>query len=97
MVGDYDFNDVVLDVETRYHREQKTNHIKRIQLDVTLAAAGATKALGVGLRITGINKSDIRKSKPEATIRVSRSHSTARTTNSGTITLLIWKIPIRVS
>lgn len=63
LVGDYDFNDVVLDVETRYHREQKTNHIKRIQLDVTLAAAGATKALGVGLRITGINKSDIREIK----------------------------------
>ena len=63
LVGDYDFNDVVLDVETRYHREQKTNHIKRIQLDVTLAAAGATKALGVGLRIVGINKSAIKEIK----------------------------------
>ena len=49
LVGDYDFNDVVLDVETYYHREKKTNHIKRIQLDVTLAAAGASKPLGVGL------------------------------------------------
>lgn len=63
LVGDYDFNDVVLDVETHYHREQKTNHIKRIQLDVTLAAAGATKALGVGLRIVGINKSAIKEIK----------------------------------
>lgn len=63
LVGDYDFNDVVLDVETYYHREKKTNHIKRIQLDVTLAAAGASKPLGVGLRITGINKSDIREVK----------------------------------
>ena len=63
LVGDYDFNDVVLDVETYYHREQKTNHIKRIQLDVTLAAAGATKALGVGLRIVGINKSAIKEIK----------------------------------
>ncbi len=63
MVGDYDFNDVVLDVETYYHREKNTNHIKRIQLDVTLAAAGASKPLGVGLRITGINKSDIREVK----------------------------------
>lgn len=63
LVGDYDFNDVVLDVETYYHREKKTNHIKRIQLDVTLAAAGASKPLGVGLRITGINKSDIREIK----------------------------------
>ena len=63
LVGDYDFNDVVLDVETYYHREKKTNHIKRIQLDVTLAAAGATKALGVGLRIVGINKSAIKEIK----------------------------------
>ena len=63
LVGDYDFNDVVLDVKTYYHREKKTNHIKRIQLDVTLAAAGASKPLGVGLRITGINKSDIREVK----------------------------------
>lgn len=63
LVGDYDFNDVVLDVETYYHREKNTNHIKRIQLDVTLAAAGASKPLGVGLRITGINKSDIQEIK----------------------------------
>ena len=62
-VGDYDFNDVVLDVQPYYRREEKTNHIQRIQLNVTLAAAGATKPLGVGLRITGINKSDIREIK----------------------------------
>ena len=60
LVGDYDFNDVVLDVQTKHHLEKKTNHIKRIQLDVTLAAAGAAKALGVGLRIVGISKSDIK-------------------------------------
>ena len=30
---------------------------------MTLAAAGASKPLGVGLRITGINKSDIREVK----------------------------------
>lgn len=59
LVGDYDFNDVVLDVVTLYHREKKTNCIKRIQLDITLAAAGASKAVGVGLRIVGISKSDI--------------------------------------
>lgn len=60
MVGDYDFNDVVLDVETEYKREKKTNNIKSIQLNVNLAAAGASKPLGVGLRIVGINKSDIK-------------------------------------
>lgn len=60
MVGDYDFNDVVLDVETEYKREKKTNNIKSIQLNVTLAAAGASKPLGVGLRIVDVNKSAIK-------------------------------------
>lgn len=60
LVGDYDFNDVVLDVVPTYHRDKATNHIKRIQLNVTLAAAGASKAVGVGLRIVGIRPSDIR-------------------------------------
>lgn len=60
-VGDYDFNDLVLDVETEVFRNKRTNQIKQIQLNVTLTAAGASKALGVGLRIVGINKSDIRK------------------------------------
>lgn len=58
MVGDYDFNDVVLDVAIK--NEKETNKIKSIQLNVTLAAAGASKPLGVGLRIIGINKSDIK-------------------------------------
>lgn len=61
LVGDYDFNDVVLDVQTTHHLEKKTNHVKRIQLNVTLTAAGASKALGVGLRIVGISKSDIKE------------------------------------
>lgn len=52
---------IIFDVETILHTEGKTNHIKRIQLDVTLAAAGASKALGVGLRIVGISKSDIKE------------------------------------
>lgn len=60
LVGDYDFNDVVLDVETQYQREKKTNFIKKIQLNVTLTATGASKPLSVGLRITDISKTDIR-------------------------------------
>ena len=59
LVGDYDFNDVVIDVVPEYHREKGTNFIKRIQLDVTLTAAGASKAVGVGLRIVGIRKDQI--------------------------------------
>ena len=61
LVGDYDFNDVVLDVTTSYQRERKTNYIKRIQLNITLTAAGASKAVGAGLRIVGIRKSDIKE------------------------------------
>lgn len=59
LVGDYDFNDVVLDVKPGYEREEGTNNIRNIRLHITLTAAGASKALGAGLRIVGINKSDI--------------------------------------
>ena len=59
LVGDYDFNDVVIDVVPSYQRERGTNRIKRIQLNITLAAAGATKMLGVGLRLVGIQKDQI--------------------------------------
>ncbi len=59
LVGDYDFNDIVLDVSTIYHRDATTNAIQTIELDVTLTAAGASKTLGAGLRIVGISKSDI--------------------------------------
>ncbi|MGN0258465.1 MAG: LruC domain-containing protein [Bacteroides sp.] len=59
LVGDYDFNDVVIDVVPSYHRERESNRIKRIQLDVTLAAAGASKMLGLGLRLVGIQKNQI--------------------------------------
>lgn len=59
MVGDYDFNDVVIDVVPSYHRERETNRIKRIQLDVTLTAAGASKAVGIGLRLVGIQREQV--------------------------------------
>ena len=59
LVGDYDFNDVVLDVTTECQREKNTNNIRKIQLNITLAAAGASKAVGVGLRIVGITPADI--------------------------------------
>lgn len=59
LVGDYDFNDVVLDVTTEYQREKKTNQIRKIQLNISLAAVGASKAVGIGLRIVGITPVDI--------------------------------------
>lgn len=59
LVGDYDFNDVVLDVTIQYNHENNSNNIKSTQIKVTLAALGATKTLGAGLRIIGIEKSAI--------------------------------------
>ena len=45
LVGDYDFNDVVLDVKTRYHREKKDEpHQAHTAWDVTLAAAGSKQS-----------------------------------------------------
>ncbi|WP_300699429.1 LruC domain-containing protein [Bacteroides sp.] len=64
LVGDYDFNDVVLDVKISNLCEEKSNHIKQIQLDVTLTALGATKMLGAGLRIVNTPKSAIRSITP---------------------------------
>lgn len=56
LVGDYDFNDIVLDVSFFYKRDSKTNKIKEMQIDVTLAATGAGKTLGAGLRLANVNK-----------------------------------------
>lgn len=60
LVGDYDFNDIVLDVAITYIRKDDSNNlnnkIKKMRLDITLAAAGASKTLGAGLRLVGISK-----------------------------------------
>jgi LruC domain-containing protein len=51
-VGDYDFNDVVMDVA-------RTVSDKIVTLKVTLRAVGATKQLGAAIRLYGIASSDI--------------------------------------
>jgi LruC domain-containing protein len=56
LVGDYDFNDVVLDVTIDYVRNS-SNYITATKLNVTLAALGASKTLGFGLRVVGIDPS----------------------------------------
>ena len=58
LVGDYDFNDVVMDLSTEYTKSN--NRIKSIQLNVTLKAIGATKQLGAGLRLVGVSKNAIK-------------------------------------
>ncbi|WP_455593374.1 LruC domain-containing protein [Bacteroides sp.] len=62
--GDYDFNDIVLNVSSKneYKDEDKTR-IKEIKYKITLAAVGANKKLGAGLRLVGINKNDIKEIK----------------------------------
>lgn len=57
--GDYDFNDIVLDVSTEYIKDNGTNKINKIQYNVTLRAVGGTKKLGAGLRLAGISPSTI--------------------------------------
>lgn len=63
LVGDYDFNDIVLDVAISYIRKDDNynanNKIKKMQIDVTLAATGAGKVLGAGLRLVGISRNII--------------------------------------
>ncbi len=55
-MGDYDFNDVVLDVNWKEVRNN-TNGITAITYKVTLAAVGAIKELGAGLRLYDVSKS----------------------------------------
>lgn len=52
LVGDYDFNDVVLDVTLKYDRD-RDNKITATYINISLAAAGASKTVGAGLRIIG--------------------------------------------
>ncbi len=57
-MGDYDFNDIVLDVATTYNRASD-NKIESIEIDITLSAVGATKQIGAALRLKGIPQSNI--------------------------------------
>ena len=58
-VGDYDFNDVVMDVKTTYNRLTTNNNIQSATINVTLKAVGGIKNSGAAIRLVGINKSDI--------------------------------------
>lgn len=58
LVGDYDFNDIVLDV-TIDHRYGSDRKVTTTLLNIKLTAAGASKMVGAGLRIVGINPSAI--------------------------------------
>lgn len=63
LVGDYDFNDIVLDVNTEYFRESSSKNIKKIQINITLAAVGAGKRLGGALRLVNFPKAAVKKIK----------------------------------
>ena len=53
--GDYDYNDIVLNVTL----PAAGNNVKELKYTVALRAVGAVKQLGAGLRIKGINKSNV--------------------------------------
>lgn len=53
--GDYDFNDIVLNVTL----PAAGNEVKELKYTVDLRAVGAVKQLGAGLRILGIDKSNV--------------------------------------
>ncbi len=56
--GDYDFNDIVLDVTPKYTRDN-SNRIQKIAYDVKLRAIGGIKMHGAALRLIGVQKSEI--------------------------------------
>lgn len=53
--GDYDFNDIVLNVTL----PAAGNDVKELKYAIDLRAIGAVKQLGAGLRIKGVNKSNV--------------------------------------
>ena len=58
-LGDYDMNDLVLDVVPTYTIENESNKVTRLILNATLRAVGATKRLAVGIQLDGIAPGDI--------------------------------------
>ena len=58
LVGDYDMNDIVLDVKTQYNRDAE-NKITSADVNITLVAVGATKQIGAAMRLIGLTRSDI--------------------------------------
>lgn len=62
--GDYDFNDVVMDMT--YEVERSNNgKVKKIDLEVTLVAVGANYQLGAALQLIGVHNNDIEKVEVE--------------------------------
>lgn len=53
--GDYDFNDIVLNVTL----PAAGNEVKELKYTIDLRAVGAVKQVGAGLRILGIDKSNV--------------------------------------
>jgi LruC domain-containing protein len=56
--GDYDFNDIVIDVAPSYERDAN-NNVEAVNLAVTLRAAGGVRIVGAGIRLVDVNKSDV--------------------------------------
>jgi len=57
-LGDYDMNDLVMDVTPTYSQDAN-NKVTQMRLDIVLRAVGATKSLGVGLQLDGVSPSSI--------------------------------------
>lgn len=53
LLGDYDMNDLVMDLEPTYTLN-KDNNVTKLDLNITLRAAGATKRLAAGLQLDGV-------------------------------------------
>jgi LruC domain-containing protein len=57
-LGDYDMNDVVLDMKPTYTLDAQ-NKVTTLKLALELRAVGATKRLAVGLQLDGIAKGEV--------------------------------------
>lgn len=72
LLGDYDMNDVVMDVTPTYMTNSE-NKVTQLRLDVVLRALGATKRLAVGLQLDGIYPSMITNVTRESKVGVNET------------------------
>lgn len=85
--GDYDFNDIVLNMSSQNeYQDNDKSRIKQIRYKITLSAVGANKRLGAGLRLVGINKSDVKEVKFEGDVNEMRNNTLSNSMFENAIT-----------
>lgn len=63
--GDYDMNDLVMDINLKYELEDN-NYVEELEIIATLRAVGATKPLAAAIQLDKVKRSDVKKAEDDA-------------------------------